>query len=261
MKVKTGPKPYPLILNSAFALFCLGGAIWGAYDYWVAYPAIERANAELTEARSVFTELGAADEERERARVSAPSVVKPVEITSDDLRRYEQAQETIRRITAEHGGEPRQLAAWDRPLQLWLWVIGCGVLGFPFFIRPIYRILTRKWELDDDGTLRTPNTTITLDQVSGIDMSRWCSPTGGKRSTWKAWLLTSDDARHELDDHDYSGMHLIIGFYAQRYYPEEWTAEAKRVKPLEPTEPEADADSGAEAAISTDAAGSADTPR
>lgn len=231
MKVTTGPRAYPLLLNVAFALFCLGGALWGAYDYWIAYPAIERANVELSEAKEVISKLSAAVETREQARGAAPSLAPPVEITPEDLKRYEAAQETIRRITAEFGGEPRQLAAWDRPLQLWLWVIGCGVLGFPFFIRPIYRILTRKWELDERGTLRTPDETIPLDSVTGIDMNRWCSATGSKRSTWKAWLLTKDGKRHELDDHDYRDMHRIIGFYAHRFHPEDWTLEAKRVKP------------------------------
>lgn len=243
MKVRTSARPYPFILNLAFALFCLGGAAWGAYDYWIAYPAIQRANDELAAAKETLAQLGAAAAAQEGPARSpgaaAPSVegdaaqrageIQASSLSEEDRRRYDEATDTIRRITAEYGGEPKQLAAWDRPLQLWLWVIGCGVLGFPFFLWPMIRMIRRRWELAEDGTLHTPWETIPLDQVTGIDMHRWCAPTGSKRSTWKAWLQTSDGKRHELDDHDYLNMHLIIGFYANRFHPEEWTAEAKRV--------------------------------
>lgn len=233
MKVRTSARPFPFFLNLGFALFCLGGALWGAYDYWIAYPAIERAYLEHREATGVLAELGERVKARATEAASAPSVVTPPTISEEDIRRYEEAQATIQRIEAEFKGQPRQLAAWDRPLQLWLWVIGCGVLGLPFFVWPLYRMSTRRWQLDEDGTLRTPTAVIPLDQVTGIDMSRWCAPTGSKRSTWKAWLLTKDGVRHELDDHDYKDMHLIIGFYASRFDPETWKADAKRVKPLD----------------------------
>lgn len=237
MKVRTSARPYPFVLNLAFALFCLGGAVWGAYDYWIAYPAIQRANDELDAATRTLAEVaiaaGAGDPD---AAPSAGADTAPLadsiaasSLSEEDRRRYEEATATIQRIHAEFGGRrPKQLAAWDRPLQLWLWVIGCGVLGFPFFVWPLIRMVRRRWELDEDGTLRTPWETIPLTDVTGIDMSRWCSPTGSKRSTWKAWLLTRDGRRHELDDHDYLNMHRIIGFYAHRFHPDEWTEEAKR---------------------------------
>jgi len=241
MKVRTSARPYPFILNLAFALFCLGGAAWGAYDYWIAYPALQRANDELAAAKETLAQLDAAAAQgapgstsgaAPRAGGAAAELAGSVSASSlseEDRRRYDEATDTIRRITTQYGGEPKQLAAWDRPLQLWLWVVGCGVLGFPFFLWPMIRMLRRRWELDEGGTLRTPWETIPLDQVTGIDMSRWCAPTGSKRSTWKAWLLTRDGKRHELDDHDYLNMHQIIGFYASRFHPEEWTPEAKRV--------------------------------
>ncbi|MBX3354455.1 MAG: hypothetical protein KF724_02010 [Phycisphaeraceae bacterium] len=230
MKVKTGVRPFPFFLNLGFALFCLGGAIWGAYDYWIWYPEIERANQEHRAAAEVLTELGDAVKARARDATSAPSIVVPVTVSEEDLARYRAAQETIERIELRFKGPPRQLAAWDRPLQLWLWVIGCGVLGFPFFAWPLVRMMRSRWELSEDGTLRTPTDVIPLSEVTGIDMSRWCAPTGSKRSTWKAWLLTRDGRRHELDDHDYRDMHLIIGFYAHHFHPESWTPQAKRVK-------------------------------
>lgn len=216
MKVRTGAKPFPLLLNLCFGLFCLGGAIWGAYDYWVAYPAIEQRHVAYQAAKEVDAEI---------QKLTASRAATP-----EEVRRLTEARETIARLEREAGGVPQQLAAWDRPLQLWLWVIGCGVLGVPFFVWPIARMLSRRWELSEDGTLRTPKETIPIDAVEGIDMSRWCSPTGSKRSTWKAWLVTKDGRRHELDDHDYARMHLIIGFYAHRFHPDEWTEIAKRVK-------------------------------
>jgi len=244
MKVTTSTRPFPFLLNLAFAIFCLGGGIWGAYDYWIAYPAIQRANDELADAKKVLSELASVIETRAKDATTAPTVVTAPSVSAEDIKRYEAAQETIRRITTEFNGEPRQLAAWDRPLQLWLWVIGCGLLGTPFFVWPLIRMKKRRWTLEENGTLLTPTGSIPLEQVAGIDMSRWCSPTGSKRSTWKAWLLTQDGARHELDDHDYKDMHLIIGFYAHRFHPDEWTSEAKRVKPLDSDVQDADGSSG-----------------
>lgn len=231
MKVTTSFRRGPFAINLAFALFCLVGAIWGAYDYWVAYPALERANQELDAARATKVEI----ESKVLGTGSAPAApggASPsiASLSPEDRRRYEEADETIRRIFLEHNGEPRRLAAYDRPLQLWLWVIGCGVLGVPFFVWPLIRMTRRRWTLDPDGTLHAPSGVIPIDEVADIDMSRWCAPTGSKRSTWKAWLVLNDGRREELDDHDYRDMHLIIGFYAHRFHPDQWTEAAKRVE-------------------------------
>jgi len=238
MKVTTSFRRGPFAINLAFAVFCLVGAIWGAYDYWVAYPRIEQAGLEREEAMKTKQQL------EELTGVSAPaSGGAPIvgrALTDDETRRYDEAKATIKRIEDEFGGAPRKLAAYDRPLQLWLWVIGCGLLGFPFFVWPMIRMVRRKWTLEEDGSLRTPWRTIPLDQVETIDMSRWCAPTGSKRSTWRAWLVLKDGHREELDDHDYLDMHRIIGFYASRFHPEQWTAEAKRVKTAEEVEAEAE---------------------
>ncbi len=243
MKVTTSFRRGPFALNLAFAIFCLVGALWGAYDYWIWYPALERAGREIEDARAVMKEVEAAAGTAPGAPGASGGASPPLSsrpLSEAETRRYEEARATVARITAEHNGEPRKLAAYDRPLQLWLWVIGCGVLGLPYFIWPLVRMLRRRWTLEEDGTLRTPWRTIPFDQVQTIDMSRWCSPTGSKRSTWKAWLVLADGSREELDDHDYRDMHLIIGFYAHRFHPEEWTEEAKRVPSEEeasPTQP------------------------
>lgn len=252
MKVTTSFRRGPFALNLAFALFCLVGALWGAYDYWVAYPAIERANVELAEAQGVKSEIEARLAKSSGSASpagAAPNATSPgaaaggggAALSEADRRAYEQANETITRIFAQFNGEPRKLAAYDRPLQLWLWVIGCGVLGVPFFVWPLIRMTRRTWTLEEDGTLRTPKQTIPLEQVADIDMSRWCALTGSKRSTWKAWLVLKDGRREELDDHDYLDMHKIIGFYAHRFHPDAWTELAKRVESEEGDEVAADA--------------------
>lgn len=232
MAIVTSAQPVPLVRNAAFALFCVVGGLWGAYDYWVAYPAIEATAARFEEAGKVVKDA--------EARAGTP--LGPAETKA-----YEDAKATIAGITQTFNGPPPKLAAYDRPVQLWLWVVGCGILGTPFFIWPIVRQLRRTYRLDDQGNLQTPEGPVPESSVVGIDMSRWCSPTGNKRSTWKAWLLTADGGRVELDDHDYRNMHLIIGHYAHRFHPDEWTREAKRVKSDAPAGADATAESPAPA--------------
>lgn len=230
MRVTTSFRRGPFAINLGFALFCLVGAIWGAYDYWIHYPHIEESGRQREEALRVKQHL---EEISGVAPSSQPggATVAGRPLTDEETRQYEEAKATIKRIEDEFGGAPRKLAAYDRPLQLWLWVIGCGLFGLPFFTWPLIKMLRRRWTLEEDGSLRTPWRVIPLDQVETIDMSRWCSPTGSKRSTWKAWLVLKDGTREELDDHDYLDMHRIIGFYAHHFHPHEWTIEAKRVKP------------------------------
>ncbi|MBM4112807.1 MAG: hypothetical protein FJ253_05440 [Phycisphaerae bacterium] len=248
MKVRTSFRRGPFAINLGFALFCLVGAVWGAYDYWVAYPAIDQANRELESARKVRTDIEAKLTPAGGSGSAAGS--SAALLSQEDRVAYEQADETLKRIYAEYGGEPPKLAAYDRPLQLWLWVIGCGVLGAPFFAWRLIRMTRCVWTLDDDGTLVTPTSTIPLDEVVDIDMNRWCSLTGGKRSTWKAWLVLKDGRRETLDDHDYRDMHKIIGFYAYRFHPQAWTEDAKRV---EAPEPEANSDGAGDAGAEGDA--------
>jgi hypothetical protein len=73
------------------------------------------------------------------------------------------------------------------------------------------------------------STALSHGDIVDIDMSRWCSQTGDRRSTWTAKAVLKDGRTILLDDHDHKNMHLIIGSIAHRLHPDMWTLEAKRV--------------------------------
>jgi hypothetical protein len=61
-------------------------------------------------------------------------------------------------------------------------------------------------------------------------MSRWIAKSGNSRSTWTAKVIVGDNQPILLDDYIYNDMHLIIGALAHRFYPDQWTPLAKRVR-------------------------------
>jgi len=120
-------------------------------------------------------------------------------------------------------------STYDRPMQ-WLFII-CLPFGLYYFW--VYWKMSKRaraYRLEDDGTLSTPEGTWSADHVVDIDMSRWVAKTGNARSTWTAKLILDDETSLLLDDYIYQDMHLIIGTYAHRFYPQDWTPLAKRVK-------------------------------
>ncbi|MBT6270043.1 MAG: hypothetical protein HOI88_06815, partial [Phycisphaerae bacterium] len=86
------------------------------------------------------------------------------------------------------------------------------------------------YSYENDGTLSTPEGTWSSEEIIDIDMSRWIAKTGNARSTWTAKAVVSPDTKILLDDYMFTDMHLIIGALAHRFYPEDWTPLAKRVK-------------------------------
>jgi hypothetical protein len=147
----------------------------------------------------------------------------------------DEAKAVLSDIKERYGSAvPNKPAAYDRPMQFWLYIVGCGVLGVPSFLWPVIRTIRRMYRLDDDGTLHTPDGPIDGHQIVDIDMSRWCSSSGDRRSTWTAKAVLRDGRKVLLDDHDYKNMHLIIGAIAHRLYPDQWTPEAKRIAPDAP---------------------------
>ncbi len=216
MAIVTSIQPFTLWRNTGFAALCLIFAIWGWYDYDVKIPRLERDSAAYTEAKDIRSNL-------EKAAETA-------ELKPEQLQQLDTARKVLDDIKARYGSAvPSKPQAYDRPVQLWLYIVGCGVLGVPMFVWPIVRTRRNPYRLDDDGTLHTPKGVVRPDEVEDIDMSRWCSPTGDRRSTWTAKLLLKDGRKVLLDDHDHRGMHLIIGAYAHRLHPDQWTPEAKRV--------------------------------
>ena len=103
-------------------------------------------------------------------------------------------------------------------MQLWLYIVGCGVLGTPFFVWNLI-VMPRaaaKWRLNEDGSLDTPEGAIPADQIANLDMSRWMAKS-------IATIETSDGRSIKLDDYKFRNMDLMIGALAQRFAPGEWT--------------------------------------
>jgi hypothetical protein len=216
MAIQTTIQPFTLWRNLGFAALCSVFAVWGWYDYEYKIPRLERDSSAYLAAKDTRASL-------EKAAEATP-------LTEAQLKQMDDAKAVLADIKNRYGSAvPAKPASYDRMMQLFLYVIGCGVLGVPGFLWPIIRTSRKAFRLDDDGTLHTPEGAIRKDQIVDIDMSRWCSPTGDRRSTWTAKAVLRDGRRVLLDDHDHRNMHLIIGAIANRLHPDQWTIEAKRV--------------------------------
>ena len=231
MAIRTTIQPFVLGRNAVFTILCLGFGLWGWYDYSIKIPNLEADCAALDTAKEEIKKFETKDKE-----LSTP-------LNEKEKDQWNAAKKVVEEITRRNGGAPTKPSTLDRPMQMWLYIIGCGVLGTPFFVWPILQIVRKQFVLEDDGTLRTPTGTFSTAQILDIDMSRWCAKEGDRRSTWTAHVVTSDGQRIVLDDHDFKNMHLIIGGIAHRMMPDQWTADAKRVG--EKTEAEAAAEQSA----------------
>jgi hypothetical protein len=217
MAIVTSIQPFTFWRNVGFAGLCLVFALWGWYDYDVKIPRLERDSVAYEQAKDTRASL-------EKA-ASAGAELKP-----DQIEQLEAARKVLEDIKDRYGSAvPSKPQAYDRPVQLWLYIVGCGVLGVPMFLWPVFRTVRNPWRLDDEGVLHTPKGPVRPDEIVDIDMSRWCSPTGDRRSTWTAKLILKDGRKVLLDDHDHRNMDRIIGVFAHRFHPDQWTKDAKRV--------------------------------
>lgn len=110
---------------------------------------------------------------------------------------------------------------YDRPVQ-WMFIL-CIPFA-PYFLWEFYRQKSRVYQLDDDGTLHTPEGTFKPDSIRAIDMSKWM-----KKSI--AHVEIDSGRRIKLDDYKQKDLHLIVGAIAAKLHPEEWDEHAKPVKP------------------------------
>ena len=229
MAIRTTIQPFVLWRNAIFAILCLAFGLWGWYDYSIKIPNSEADCLAFDQAKEISKKL-------ETLSATMP-------LNNAQTVEFVAAKKTIDEITTRNSGAPTKPSQYDRTMQMWLYIIGCGLLGTPFFVWPIVQTLKKKYVLQDDGTLLSPQGTFTVDQIAEIDMSRWCAKEGDRRSTWTATVVTTDGKRIVLDDHDFKNMHLIIGAIAHRMMPDTWTPEAKRVG--EKTEAEVAAENAA----------------
>ena len=210
MAIETTLQPRQKWWNLLYAVFCVVMGLWGAYDYWVKLPRDAQALADYTAAVRLIE--------------ATPNP------TPDQRPKLAEAQATIDGLQKTYGGVPPSESWYDRPVQLWLWVIFGGVLGTPFFLWQWLAPARKKYRLDDDGTLHAPEGTFTADQIADIDMSKWMAKS-------KAWVVTKDGRRILLDDYKFRNMHLIVGSLAYERYPEAWTEDARDRSKLKDEEP------------------------
>ena len=229
MAIRTTIQPFVLWRNAIFAILCGVFGLWGWYDYSIKIPNQEADCLAFDQAKEISKKF------------ETQSATMP--LNNAEIIEFAAAKKTIDEITTRNSGAPIKPSQYDRTMQMWLYIIGCGLLGTPFFIWPIVQTLKKKYVLQDDGTLLSPQGTFTVNQIAEIDMSRWCAKEGDRRSTWTATVVTTDGKRIVLDDHDFKNMHLIIGAIAHRMMPDTWTPEAKRVG--EKTEAEVAAENAA----------------
>lgn len=217
--VATAKKKRVLWLG-AYGILSLVLAVWGAYDYWVRIPDHERDFALFASNKEVFDQLEA------KAATTA--------LTEGEIRSYSEAKEVL---SSFKDSTPEPVPAYDRPLQLWVYIIGCGVLGVPWLVFEIVRLRKQRLELDNDGTLTFNGLSLTGEQIQSIDMSRWMSKS-------IATVHGTNGERVKIDDYHLQDAHLIIGRIANRFTPDMWNLDATRVKPPEEVVAASDASGG-----------------
>jgi hypothetical protein len=226
---------------------CVVLGVWGIWDYVVAIPqaqiGAERA-ALLNDVVQPAMETEIGSEERVAASVllSVNTDSLDVETNSEWITAvgvFKKAlvgntvsiveYETFLQEELGKYGNVTPPSKYDLPMQ-WLF-IACLPFGLYYFLVYVkMKMNAARFRLDDDGALSTPEGSWGADEIQGIDMSRWISKTGKARSTWTAKAIVGDGTPVLLDDYIYKDMHLIIGALAHRFYPEEWTPLARRVK-------------------------------
>ena len=210
MAIETSLQPRQKWWNLLYAVICGGLALWGAYDYWVSIPRREQEFASYEASKKRHEELAA-------AAAKAP-------LAEAERAEYLRLDADFQKRAAENRPVPTMPPAYDRPVQLWLYIVGCGILGVPWFLWQWLSIADKRYRLEDDGTLRAPGLApVPPDAIADIDMSKWMSKS-------LATVRTADGRSIVLDDYKFRDTHLIVGAIASRMYPEDWSADGKDLK-------------------------------
>jgi len=204
--IQASVQPRQIGWNILYTVICGGLALWGAWDYWVTIPRAEANFERYTEAVAIYQTL------------SEKSQQDSLGLSAEETASFLLAEAEL----AEFAAPPVKPAAYDRPVQLWLYMVGCGLLGTPFFVWNLISLprQARRWRLEDDGSLATPEGLVPADEIVDIDMTRWMAKSIGT-------VLLRDGRKVPLDDYKFRDMHLIVGALATRFHPEEWTSEAR----------------------------------
>jgi hypothetical protein len=207
MAIRTRIQPFLFYRDIILAVVCAVFGLWGWYDYSVKIPGQEAAFIE-------FSQLQTEKEQFEK-RLADKETLSP-----QDEAEFQRIKTTLSQKYLEAPAAP---APYDRAVQMWIYVVGCGLLGTPYAIWSLLSLRKRSFQLTEDGTLVTPEGSCSIDAVRDIDMSRWMS-----KSIAVATL--ENGSQSVMDDYKYKNLHLIVGAIAHRLYPDQWTPEAKVVK-------------------------------
>jgi hypothetical protein len=204
MAIQTRIQPRQTFWNCLYIVLCLGLGIWGWYDYSVKIPGNEAAFAEYSAAEKVKSTL--------------EKQVQTTPLTDAEKTDYKAALE----ILTKYKEKPAEPAAYDRAVQLWLYIVGCGLLGVPWFAIAQWRLSRVKHRLEDNGDLIGPEGLFPASEIADIDMSSWMSKS-------IALVVTRDGRRTQLDDYKYQGTEEIVATLAARFHPGKWTSDARPI--------------------------------
>jgi hypothetical protein len=180
--------------------------VWGWYDYSVSIP---KAEARFQTYTDLKNKRDALEKQKSTGALSSGDEQELTNVNSQ--------------LASEFADIPSQPPSYDRAVQFWVYMVGCGVLGTPWALWSLISLRKRRFELTDDNMLITPEGQCALNDVRDIDMSRWMSKS-------IAVVTLADGQQSLMDDYKYKNVHLIVGAIANGLYPSEWTREAKVVK-------------------------------
>lgn len=213
MRIETTIQPKYLWWNLLYAILCVALGAWGAYDYWVTIPAREEAAKAYEAAQKV------------KADLAAQAALRS--LTAEESVRYGDAEAVL---AAFANAPPSMPPAYDRPLQLWVYFVGCGIVSAPWFLANIVLTRGRRYILEEDGTLLTPTGRFAPSDMTDIDMSRWMSKSIA--------VVQVTGGMVKLDDYKHAGIARIVAVLAQRFHPGKWTDEPRPVEDSSEAEPQ-----------------------
>jgi len=205
MAIETKVQTKLTLQNTAYVVLCLGLALWGWYDYSIKIPAQQ----------SAFEEYAAA----EKTKSELENLAKATTLSDAEKEQFRAASDVLLRYKDEKPAEP---AAYDRPVQLWLYIVGCGVMGVPYFAWAQFSLSRRRYRLDDDGTLHAPEGTFAPERIVGLDLTRWMAKS-------IATVEVEGGTKIALDDYKYKHVEDMVAALAARFYPGEWTSDARPI--------------------------------
>lgn len=205
MAIETKVQTKLTLQNTAYAVLCLGLALWGWYDYSVSIPRQQAA----------FEEYAAA----EKTKSELENLAKATSLSDAEKEQFRTASDVLLRYKDEKPAEP---AAYDRPVQLWLYIVGCGVMGVPYFVWLQFSLSRRRYRLDVDGTLHAPEGTFAPGKIASLDLTKWMAKS-------IATVEVEGGTKITLDDYKYKHVEDIVAALAARFYPGEWTSDARPI--------------------------------